>query len=165
MQRGNMYYLLWSPIYKEDNWELVLRIYRIKHLEVSHYSGCIWGWDINPLVPGWGTGPEKTRFPKCLGFALDWNLVFFWFLVPGWFLNSQIRPPERIVYTSRFWTGKPNCCNDHIYHSHASESLNLIFFNLKGGGGTGGNYYLFIQQPCGQPRHRAWIWMWWLPCG
>ena len=42
-----------------------------------------WGWDRNPLVPGWGTGPEKTRFTKCLGFALDWNLVFFWFLVPG----------------------------------------------------------------------------------
>jgi hypothetical protein len=25
-----------------------------------------WYWDINPLVPGWGTGPEKTRFPECL---------------------------------------------------------------------------------------------------
>ena len=42
-----------------------------------------WGWVINPSVPGWGTGPEKTRFTKCLGFARDWNLVFFWFLVPG----------------------------------------------------------------------------------
>ena len=96
-----------------------------------------WGGDINPLVPGWGTGPEKTRFPKCLGFALDWNLVFFCFLVLGWFLNFQIQPPEKIVYTSRFWTGKPNCCNDHIYHSHVSELLNLGFFNLKGRGVQG----------------------------
>ena len=105
-----------------------------------------WGWDMNPLVPGWGTGPEKTRFPKCLGFALDCNLVFFCFLVPGRFLNSEIRLLERIVYTSRFWTGKPNCCNDHIYHSHASESLNLIFFNLKRGGKGVIITYLFIQR-------------------
>jgi hypothetical protein len=26
----------------------------------------IWAWVINPLVPGWGTGPQKTRFPECL---------------------------------------------------------------------------------------------------
>ena len=36
----------------------------------------------------------------------------------------------------KFSIGKPNPCNDHIYHSHASESLNLIFFNLKGGQGV-----------------------------
>ena len=116
-------------------------------LRTNYCKTTKWGWDINPLVPGWGTGPEKTRFTKCLGFALDWNLVFFWFLVPGWFLNSEIRPPEKIVYTSRFWTGKPNCCNDHIYHSHASELLNLGFFNLKGRGWGQGltMSYIFIE--------------------
>ena len=61
-------------------------------------------------------------------------------------MKSQIRPPERIVYTSRFSTGKPNPCNDHIYHSYASESLNLIFFNLKGAKRKGLIItYIFVQ--------------------
>ena len=25
-----------------------------------------WAWVSNTLVPGWGTGPEKTRFPEGL---------------------------------------------------------------------------------------------------
>ena len=37
---------------------------------------------------------------------------------------------EIIVYTSRFWIGKPNSCNHHIYHFHVLESLNLDFFNF-----------------------------------
>ena len=49
------------------------------------------------------------------GFASYRNLVFFWFLVPGWFLKTQIRSPDKNVYTSRFPSGKPNPCNDHIY--------------------------------------------------
>ena len=36
---------------------------------------------------------------------------------------------EKNVYTSRFWTGKPNSSNDHIYHFHVLELLNLDFFN------------------------------------
>ena len=39
---------------------------------------------------------------------------------------SQIWPSGRIVYTYRCLTIKPNYCNDHIYHCHASESPNAI---------------------------------------
>jgi hypothetical protein len=85
-----------------------------------------------------GTGPEKTKFPENLFFALHWNLGFFWFLVPDWSLKSKIRALQRIVYTSRFLSGNPNPCNDHIYHSYASESRNLIFYFERGVSGGGG---------------------------
>ena len=94
----------------------------------------MWGWVINPLLPGWGTGPDENQNPRVLGFALFWLLFFPWFSVPGWFLKSQIRTVETIVYTSRFSTGKPNPCNDNIYHFHVSESLNIIFLFTGGKG-------------------------------
>ena len=56
------------------------------------------------------------------------------FLGPGWFLKSQIQPLERIVYTSRFSTRISNPCNEHIYHFHASELLNIICFNFWASG-------------------------------
>ena len=37
---------------------------------------------------------------------------------------------------------KPNSCNDHIYHFHASESPNLIFPDLEEGGDGGKRYSL-----------------------
>ena len=68
-----------------------------------------WGWDINPLVPGWVPGQRKPD-SQSVWFCLIPNLVFFCFVVPGWFLKSQIRPLKKIAYTSRFSTGKPNPC-------------------------------------------------------
>ena len=41
--------------------------------------------------------------------------------------KSQIRLLERIVYTSRFSPWKPFFCNNHVYHFHVLELLNLIF--------------------------------------
>ena len=46
----------------------------------------------------------------------------------GW---NRIEVPNagagKNVYTSRFWTRQPNFCNNHIYHCHESELLNLRF--------------------------------------
>ena len=84
-------------------------------------------WGINPLVPGWSTGPEKTRFPVCL--LLPY--IGIWFSSGLWYrADFEVPNPaaEKNVDTSRFSTRKPNPCNDHIYHSYASESLNLISF-------------------------------------
>ena len=92
-----------------------------------------WVWDINPLVPGWGTGAEKTRLPECLVLPHTgtWFSSVFWYRADFW--SPKSGRWKKKVYTSRFSTGKPNPCNDHIYHFHASESLNLIFLNLKRG--------------------------------
>ena len=45
---------------------------------------------------------------------------------------TPLCPLHTHVYTSQFSTGKPNPCNAHIYHVHASESFNVKFFNFKG---------------------------------
>ena len=43
------------------------------------------------LNAGLGYGPEKTRFPKCL--VLPYIGTFFlFFVIPGWFVYSRIRP-------------------------------------------------------------------------
>ena len=41
----------------------------------------IWMWGINPLVPGWSTRPEKTRFPVCLllPYIGTWFSSGFWY--------------------------------------------------------------------------------------
>ena len=39
----------------------------------------IWGWDFNPLVPGWGNRSRENQIPRVFGFALYRNLVFFCF--------------------------------------------------------------------------------------
>ena len=41
--------------------------------------------------------------------------------------NDPNSAAETNVDTSRFWTGKPNSCNHHIYHFHVLELLNLDF--------------------------------------
>ena len=94
-----------------------------------------WGWDINPLVLGWGTGPEKTRFPKCLGFALDLNLVFFWILVPGWFLNSQIR---RELFTLLDFGPENQIVVMTISTIFMRQNRSISFFQFEGGGGRRG---------------------------
>lgn len=40
-----------------------------------------WASVINPLVPGYGTGPEKTRFPECwvLPYIGVWFSSVFWY--------------------------------------------------------------------------------------
>ena len=57
----------------------------------------VWMWVINPLVPGWGTGPEKTRFPKC--FVLPYNGTWFssGFWYRGSFLKSRSGRQKRMV--------------------------------------------------------------------
>ena len=42
------------------------------------------------------------------------------------FPKSRFRSFETNVYTSPFSNGKLKSCNDHIYHVHSSEGLNLI---------------------------------------
>ena len=44
---------------------------------------------------------------------------------------------EKHVDTSRCLMGKPNSCNQHIYHFHVLESPHLDFSKLWG---IGGNY-------------------------
>jgi hypothetical protein len=51
-----------GPLQQKTVWGIYIYIYGLGPL--------------TPLVPGWGTGPEKTRNPECLGFALYWLLVF-----------------------------------------------------------------------------------------
>jgi hypothetical protein len=51
-----------------------------------------------------------------------------------WTQMALIRTFQENVYTSRFSIAKPNFCNDHIYHFHASEALNVIFFSFFFGG-------------------------------
>ena len=50
---------------------------------VSMHVTIMWGRDINPSVPGWGTGPDENQKPRVYGVALYWNLIFFYVLVPG----------------------------------------------------------------------------------
>ena len=54
----------------------------------------------------------------------------------SWLRQQSAKDPnpaaEKNVDTSRFGTGKPNSCNNHIYHFHVLELLNLEFLNLKG---------------------------------
>ena len=54
----------------------------------SQHLPDIWGWDKNPLVPGGGTGREKTRFPFWYNFLTKWLLVFI--LVFGTGLNFEL---------------------------------------------------------------------------
>ena len=65
---------------------------------------------------------------------------------PGGCHKSAWRPLNQSAgqngYTSRFSIRKPNPCNDHLYHSHVSESLSLIFFESVGARGKG----MFIQK-------------------
>ena len=75
-----------------------------------------------------------------------------------WGPKNQIRPLKTIAYTSRFWTGKPNPCNDHICHSHALESLNLILFHLRGGGGKGIIFTCISKERINDPPP-----IWWFP--
>ena len=42
---------------------------------------------------------------------------------------------EQNVDTSRFWTGKPNFYNNHVYHFHVLEYPHLDFFKILGMGG------------------------------
>ena len=93
--------------------------------------------DKDPLVPGWGTGREKTRILVWYYFLTKWLLLFCWCLVLGCFLNSKILSLQRIVCTSRF----SNLQNYHIYNFHASGWLNLIFPIIC----TGTNYCLLFN--------------------
>jgi hypothetical protein len=71
---------------------------------------------------------NKTRRVKLTNLPRGWfHLV--WTAAPGGEIppKSKKRSLERIVYTSRFSTGKQNSCNNHIYHFHASELLHLMF--------------------------------------
>ena len=43
--------------------------------------------------------------------------------------------PWKELFTLIDLISKPNSCNDHIYHLHASQALNLIFVQSVGGGG------------------------------
>ena len=42
----------------------------------------IWAWVINPLAPGWGTAPEKTKFQERVVLPYI-GICFLWFLVLG----------------------------------------------------------------------------------
>ena len=71
------------------------------------------------------------------GFCLILESGFL--LVFGTGLISELSNPAagKNVYTSRVSTGKPNSCNDCIYHFHVLESLNLDFFDFWGRGEMG----------------------------
>ena len=63
------------------------------NIQGEYYNHCIhienmWAWAINPLIPGWGTGPEKTRFPFWYNFLTKWLLVFI--LVFGTGLDFEL---------------------------------------------------------------------------
>ena len=62
----------------------------------------------------------RTRTPE-IRFGLFWLLFVPWFSLSLWFLKFQIRTIGKHVETPRFSIGKPNPCNDHIYHFHASD--------------------------------------------
>ena len=83
-------------------------------------------------VPG-----RENQIPYLVLFPYQMASVFSCSLVLGGFLNFKIQSLQRIVCTSRF----SNLQNDHIYHFHASESLNLIFLKF----GWGANYYLLFK--------------------
>ena len=89
------------------------------------------GWGISPLLLGWGTGPDENQNPTVFGFALLWLLIF-----PAVWRQADFWSPKfgrwNKKYTSRCSTGRPNPCDDHIYHFHASEWLNGIFSFCKG---------------------------------
>ena len=56
----------------------------------------------------------------------------------SWLRQQSAKDPnpaaEKNVDTSRFWNGKPNSCNNHIYHFHALESPHLDLFQNLGRG-------------------------------
>ena len=68
----------------------------------------IWMWVINPLVPGWGTGPETTRSLECLVLPYIWTWFSsgFWYRADFWSPRSgrwkelvtllDFRPENRI---------------------------------------------------------------------
>ena len=70
---------------------------------------------LGSLIPYYRAGVlGQTQSANVFGFALFWLLV----LSPSGFLNGRWIN----VHISRFPAGKPNPCNDCIYHSHASDS-------------------------------------------
>jgi hypothetical protein len=86
----------------------------------------IWACVINALLPGWVTGPDANQIPRVLGLASIWLLVVILFFGTGLIFEVPIWLLEIIVYISR-----PKNKNLVMTISpHASESPNLIFFNL-----------------------------------
>ena len=60
-----------------------------KNMVCLYPKNTMWGRVINPLVPGWGTGSEKTKFTECL----VWPYIGTWFSLGFW-------------YRAEFWTPK-----------------------------------------------------------
>ena len=54
------------------------------------------------------------------------------YFLTSWLRQQSAKDPnpaaEKNVDTSRFWTGKPNSCSNHIYHFHVLEFPHLNFF-------------------------------------
>jgi hypothetical protein len=91
---------------------------------------------LGSLTPQYRAGVPGQRKPdsQSVWFCLIWKSGVL--LAFGIRLVLEVPDPTagKNIHISRFSTGKPTPCNDHIYHSHVSDSLNLAFLDLKGAG-------------------------------
>ena len=83
----------------------------------------------------------SSSTPQCPTPSPNHSVWFCFIMEPGFLLICgtgmicEVPNPaaeENCLHFSML-TRKPNPCNDHIYHFHASESLNLSFSICRGG--------------------------------